>query len=127
MRLFYDFDILCTPKSNSNVLRKPFRVETQYQIQSKGNQFSIKVGRKIVIMYYFFKVLGVTAFRVGKREPLTFAYSAIKSTPHISLWLKESLILPEEFESTLIQGQNSKYSHYSMRAVPLKRDELEGN
>ena len=65
-------------------------------------------------LYYFFKVLGVTAFRVGKREPLTFAYSAIKSTPHISLWLKESLILPEEFESTLIQGQNSKYSHYSM-------------
>ena len=108
-------------------LESPFRVETQYQIQSKGNQFSIKVGRKIVIMYYFFKVLGVTAFRVGKREPLTFAYSAIKSTPHISLWLKESLILPEEFESTLIQGQNSKYSHYSMRAVPLKRDELEGN
>ena len=28
-------------------------------------------------------------------------------------------ILPGEFESTLIQGQSSKYSHYSMR-FPLK-------
>ena len=127
MRLFCDFDILCTPKSNSNVLISLSELKPNIKYKARVINSRLKWEGKLSLCIIFFKVLGVTAFRVGKREPLTFAYSAIKSTPHISLWLKESLILPEEFESTLIQGQNSKYSHYSMRAVPLKRDELEGN
>ena len=112
---YMNWNTSCTPKVELLHFRKLVLVETQYQIQARVINFRLKYDGKLSLFFFLFFFLRLLnfflAFRVGKREPLPFAYSAIKSTPHISLWLKESLILPG-FESTLIQGH--EYSHYSV-------------